>query len=48
LIDEEEKSSKLNLPIRALDLEFKSARPYTAICHTWFIVKDKGVDIDWK
>lgn len=23
-------------------------RNYEAICHNWFIVKDKGVEIDWK
>lgn len=48
VVYEEEKSQKLKLAIQPLDLTFKSATPFKATCHTWFIVKDKGVDIDWR
>ena len=31
-----------------MDPTFAQAKTYNATCHTWFIVKDKGVPINWK
>jgi hypothetical protein len=29
-------------------MNLKVAKEYDSVCHTWFIVKDKGVEINWK
>lgn len=47
--EEEEKEKKIvNLKIKKLDPKLAGAKTFKSICHTWFIVKDKGVAIDWK
>ena len=50
VVEEEEKEShRLKLEIVAeIDMSLKKARTVNATCHTWFIVKDKGVPINWK
>lgn len=36
------------MTIKELDRELKRSKTYNSICHTWFIVKDKGMEINWK
>ena len=38
----------LNLEIKSLDHSLAQAKSYNATCHTWFIVKDKGIPINWQ
>ena len=48
--EEEEKDGKriVHLEIKPIDLTLSSSATYDSICHSWFIVKDKGVAINWK
>ena len=36
------------LEIAPMDMKLKKSTVYNSICHSWFIVKDKGVAINWK
>lgn len=47
---EEEKDGKkpLTLKIKKIDMAMLNVQTFDSICHTWFIVKDKGMDINWK
>ena len=36
------------LKLTPLDLEENKFNQYEAICHTWFIAKDVGMEINWK
>ncbi len=38
----------INLEIKELDLKLAKSKTYDSLCHTWFIAKDIGVDINWK
>ena len=49
-VEEEEKDGKrlVHLEIKPIDLTLSNSATYDSICHSWFIVKDKGVAINWK
>ena len=47
VVDKYEKQL-LSLTIKNLDLNFNDVKIHDSICHTWYIVKDKGVEINWK
>ena len=38
----------LTLQIKPLNEKLTDAVTYNSICHTWYIVKDVGVPINWK
>lgn len=48
--EEEEKYEKkrVNLEVKPVDMNLAKTKLFDSICHTWFIVKDKGVPINWK
>lgn len=47
-VNEESKTDhKISLFITNIDPTFSQARVYNSTCHTWFIVKDKGMSINW-
>jgi hypothetical protein len=52
--EEEEKvektpdSHKVVLKLRPFPKTLKKLRTFTAVCHTWFIVKDKESPINWR
>ena len=46
--EEEAADKKLKLKIEEPDHTFAKSKVYNSTCHTWFIVKDKGVDINWR
>lgn len=35
------------MQIFKLDLNLSKSTVFKSICHTWFIVKDKGMEINW-
>lgn len=43
-----EEKIKVEFKIHKLDPSLKHFFQFKAICHTWFIVKDQGVEINWK
>ena len=49
---EEEKEEKqivtLEIDKKYTTINDKNSDVYKSICHTWFIVKDKGVQINWE
>lgn len=51
VVEEEEKEEKqiVTLEVKKLqkDLNPGNSQGFESICHTWFIVKDKGVPINW-
>lgn len=47
VVDKYEKQL-ISLTIKKLDMALGQAKIYDSICHTWFIVKDKGVEINWR
>jgi len=38
----------VHLEIKPIDMTLSNSATYDSICHSWFIVKDKGVPINWK
>jgi hypothetical protein len=38
----------LNLALVPFEESKKHKKSFKAICHSWFIVKDKGMEINWK
>lgn len=44
---EESKNTHHVRKLKKIDHSFSEAKEFNATCHTWFIVKDKGVGINW-
>jgi hypothetical protein len=38
----------VEMNIFPLDVKLKKSSKFQAICHTYFIVKDKGMEINWR
>jgi hypothetical protein len=38
----------VSLAIKGLDMKLGQSQIFDSICHTWFIVKDKGMEINWR
>jgi hypothetical protein len=49
-LEEEKEDQKyaVKRDIKALDMNISNCTKHKAICHTWFIVKDKGMEINWE
>lgn len=47
VVDKYEKQI-VTMAIEELDSNLQKSKTFDSVCHTWFIVKDKGMEINWK
>ncbi len=43
-----EESKMITFDIREMDVNMRYSKTYDSVCHSWFIVKELGMEINWK
>jgi hypothetical protein len=38
----------ITFDIREIDVDMRYSKTYDSVCHSWFIVKELGMEINWK